>query len=79
MASSTICLPGIVQFHPQHQPETAHLFDEGVLARQLVELNVEISAHALNRGQQLVENVQNSSATRQASAPPPKWCRASPA
>src|ERR1019366_2392816 len=50
-------LAGNVQFHAQHQANTADLLDTRVLAGQLVEFQVEVAAHALDGGHQFVQNV----------------------
>src|SRR4051794_33212438 len=51
-------LAGNVQFHTEHQAEPAHLFDDPVLACELVQLDMKVPADALDRRQQLVEDVQ---------------------
>ena len=48
---------GYVQFDADHQAEAADFFDEGVLARQIVEHDVQIAADPLDGGQQFVQDV----------------------
>src|ERR1017187_493277 len=47
------------QFHAQHQPETADFLYEAVLARQIVQLDVEVSAHFLYVWQQALQDVRS--------------------
>ena len=48
---------GHMQLHAEHQAESADFFDARVLARQFVQLHVKVAAHALNGGQQFIQNV----------------------